>query len=50
VAPTFDAELSGSAIDLLLVLYRRVPLTSSELVTSGNHDLVNFWIEHSALE
>ena len=49
-AATYDAELSGSAIDLLLVLYRRVPLTSSELVTSGNHDLVNFWIEHSALE
>jgi len=49
-APTFDAELSGSAIDLLLVLYRRVPLTSSELVTNGNHELVNFWIDHSALE
>ncbi len=49
-APTFEAELSGSAMELLLVLYRRVPLTSSELVTGGNHDLVNFWIEHSALE
>jgi uncharacterized protein (TIGR03083 family) len=47
-APT--ASLRGAATDLLLVLYRRVPLTSTQVSGSGSRDLIDFWIAHSALE
>jgi len=47
---TPTASLRGPATDLLLVLYRRRPLASSRVSVSGRHDLIDFWITHSALE
>jgi uncharacterized protein (TIGR03083 family) len=44
------ASLSGPAVTLSLVLYRRLPLASSDLDVQGRHDLVEFWIANSALE
>ena len=44
-----DAELSGPAVDLLLVLYRRQALSGSQVVAGGDRDLVDFWLAHSAL-
>jgi len=37
------AELCGPVIDLLLVLYRRVPVTDVEV--TGDAGLVDFWLE-----
>jgi uncharacterized protein (TIGR03083 family) len=47
---TPTASFRGPATDLLLVLYRRLPLTSTKVSGSGRHDLIDFWIAHSALE
>ena len=44
-----DAEISGPAVDLLLVLYRRQALSDSQLAAVGDLDLVDFWLAHSAL-
>jgi uncharacterized protein (TIGR03083 family) len=44
-----NAQLSGSAFELLLVLYRRVPLSASPVLSSGNQEVVNFWLDHSEL-
>lgn len=45
-----NAELSGPALDLLLVLYRRLALSASSVSASGSRALVDFWLAHSALE
>jgi uncharacterized protein (TIGR03083 family) len=45
-----DVELSGSAQELLLVLYRRLAWSESQLVHSGNEELINLWLANSALE
>jgi uncharacterized protein (TIGR03083 family) len=45
-----DAELSGSAADLLMVLYRRRDLDGSGLTVRGDRGLIDFWLTHSALE
>ncbi len=44
------ASLSGPAATLALVLYRRLSVPNSDLHVQGRHDLVEFWIENSALE
>ena len=44
------ATLSGSAVTLSLVLYRRLTLGSTDLGLEAAHDLVDFWIANSALE
>ena len=45
-----DAEVAGGALDLLLVLYRRTPLADAAVSVEGDRSLVDFWIDHSALE
>jgi uncharacterized protein (TIGR03083 family) len=45
-----DAQLSGLALDVLLVLYRRIPLPTSRVTSSGSQELVRFWLNHSALQ
>lgn len=45
-----DATLAGPALDLLLVLYRRRPLASSAVTSSGDEKLSDYWLDHSALE
>lgn len=47
---TADAELEASALELLLVLYRRRPLREATVVLRGDQDLLGFWFDHSALE
>jgi uncharacterized protein (TIGR03083 family) len=44
------AALRGPSTDILLVLYRRLALTSTHVSGTGSHDLIDFWIAHSALE
>jgi uncharacterized protein (TIGR03083 family) len=44
------ARVSGGAVSLTLVLYRRLSLTDSEVDVEGTNELVDFWIENSALE
>jgi hypothetical protein len=44
------ASLRGLSTELLLVLYRRLPLTSTQVTSTGRQDLIDFWIAHSALE
>ncbi len=43
------ASLSGSASDLLLVLYRRDPLDAGNVAVTGDRRLAEFWLAHSAL-
>ena len=47
---TPTASLRGPAADLLLVLYRRLPLASTRVTGTGRDDVIDFWIAHSALE
>jgi uncharacterized protein (TIGR03083 family) len=47
---TPDAELSGPARDLLIVLYRRRALAESEVEARGDMSLIDFWLAKSALE
>ena len=47
---TVGAELEASALELLLVLYRRRPLREATVVRRGDPDLLHFWFDHSALE
>jgi len=44
-----DVDLAGRAEDLLLVLYRRTPLSSSPVVLRGDPEVAEFWLAHSAL-
>jgi len=44
------ASLSGRAVTMALVLYRRLSLAESDLDVTGAHGLVEFWIANSALE
>jgi len=44
-----DAELAGPSLDLLLTLYRRRLLGETLVRSEGDHSLVEFWIDHSAL-
>jgi uncharacterized protein (TIGR03083 family) len=45
-----DAELSGPAFELLLVLYRRLALSDSRVVPYGSDELLHLWLANSALE
>jgi uncharacterized protein (TIGR03083 family) len=45
-----DTSMVGPAVDLLLTLYRRMPLGGSSVRVEGDADLAAFWIEHSALQ
>ncbi len=45
-----EASLSGTALDLLLVLYRRLPPTVPAVTISGDESLVERWLANSALE
>jgi uncharacterized protein (TIGR03083 family) len=47
---TAEATLSGPALALLLVLYRRRALEGSGLTVSGDQALVDLWLDNSALE
>ena len=44
------SSLRGPSTELVLVLYRRLPLTSTQVTSTGRQDLIDFWITHSALE
>lgn len=44
------AEFVGHANDLLLLLYRRVPLSDSSVKVLGDVEVAEFWLAHSALE
>ncbi len=44
------ASMSGQAVTMALVLYRRLSLADSGLEVAGAHSLVEFWIANSALE
>ncbi len=45
-----DAELSGRARDLLMVLYRRTDLEGSGVEARGDPRLLDLWLTNSALE
>jgi uncharacterized protein (TIGR03083 family) len=45
-----DAAIEGSEVQVLLVLYRRLPFSTAHVSCSGNLELIDFWLEHSALE
>ncbi|MGO9963083.1 MAG: maleylpyruvate isomerase family mycothiol-dependent enzyme [Acidimicrobiales bacterium] len=44
------ASMSGRAVSMALVLYRRLSLADSDLDVAGAHGLVELWIANSALE
>jgi uncharacterized protein (TIGR03083 family) len=44
------ATISGPALTLLLVLYRRQALDDATVDLDGSRDLVEFWLANSALE
>ena len=45
-----DALLTGPAVSLLLVLYRRLPLSTSDVTATGEAGLIGSWLANSALE
>lgn len=45
-----NAELSGPATDLLMVLYRRREVEGSGVKVHGDRSLVDWWLSNSALE
>lgn len=47
---TSDAAISGTALELLLVFYRRRPLATSNVACEGDPDLIKFWLDHTVLE
>jgi uncharacterized protein (TIGR03083 family) len=47
---TFDAELVGSPVDLLLVILRRREVDQGNVELKGDRQLVNFWLTHAAFE
>lgn len=44
-----DAALEAGALELLLVLYRRTRLDEAAFTSTGDLDLIRFWLDHSAL-
>jgi hypothetical protein len=44
-----DAEIVGSAKNILLVLYRRLPASIDGVKVLGDQELIQFWLAHSAL-
>jgi uncharacterized protein (TIGR03083 family) len=45
-----DAELVGPAVELMKVLYRRGAVGDGHLISSGDSELIEFWLANSALE
>jgi uncharacterized protein (TIGR03083 family) len=45
-----DVEFTANGLDLLLSLYRRRSLGDVEGLVEGNRSLLEFWLDHSALE
>ena len=45
-----DATLAGPAVRLLLVLYRRLPVTADAIDTTGERAAIDMWLANSALE
>ncbi len=45
-----DAVLTGPALGLLLVLYRRLPVGTAGLRVAGDRSLIEMWLANSALE
>jgi len=45
-----DAEMSGPARDLLMVLYRRHDLEDGGVAVRGDRSVLEFWLTNSALE
>ena len=45
-----DATIVGPAVDLLLTVYRRIPLAASLVRVEGDEALAAFWLAQSALE
>jgi uncharacterized protein (TIGR03083 family) len=43
-------ELSGSAKDLLMVLFRRQAIVDANVVVNGDRTLIDFWLANSAFE
>jgi uncharacterized protein (TIGR03083 family) len=46
----FDAEVVGSALDLLLVILRRREVDAVTVEVLGNRELLDLWLAHSAFE
>jgi uncharacterized protein (TIGR03083 family) len=46
----FDAEVVGSALDLLLVILRRREVDAVMVEVLGDRELLNLWLAHSAFE
>lgn len=49
-AATFDAEIQGMPIDLLLVILRRRDIDTENVELVGDRRLVDFWLTHSAFD
>jgi uncharacterized protein (TIGR03083 family) len=47
---TFDAEIIGSPVELLLAILRRRGVDQGAVEFRGNRRLVDFWLEHSAFD
>jgi uncharacterized protein (TIGR03083 family) len=47
---TFDAELVGSPVDLLLAILRRQDLGQGDIEVTGDRHLVELWLAHSAFD
>lgn len=47
-AVSYEAEITGRATDLLLVICRRRPPSDPTVIVKGNEALVNFWLEHTS--
>jgi uncharacterized protein (TIGR03083 family) len=45
-----NAELVGSPVDLLLAILRRRRVDQGDVEVVGDHDLVDFWLAHSAFD
>lgn len=45
-----DVAVSGPALDLLLVLYRRAAPADTALEVAGDERLLSHWLAHSAFE
>jgi hypothetical protein len=48
--PVPDASVTGSARDLMLLFNRRAALGAVSVEVAGRRDLLDFWLERSALE
>jgi uncharacterized protein (TIGR03083 family) len=47
---TFDCEVVGSPVDLLLAILRRRELDQGDIEVFGERHLVDFWLAHTAFE